>query len=130
MDRDQESIPVECTPLTFGKIEHVSTPDVGEVSIAPPTFLERWGVVFVAFAGGWILLVGSGILIYFVQSQPAFPTLAGLTPDQARDALILHKQLSDQWRDSLTYIFDLLVTKTVLPLVALLLGYLFGKGKS
>jgi hypothetical protein len=30
----------------------------------------------------------------------------------------------------LTYIFDLLITKTALPLVTLLLGYLFGKGKS
>ena len=108
----------------------VSPAAAGNISIAPPTFLERWGVVFVAFAGGWILLVGSGILIYFLRNQPAFPNLAGLTADQAKDALNIHRQLYDQWRDSLTYIFDLLVTKTALPLVTLLLGYLFGKGKN
>jgi hypothetical protein len=108
----------------------ISPTDVGKVSIAPPTFLERWGVVFVACAGGWILLAGSGILIYFLLNQPALPSLAGLAPDQAKEVLGIHKQLYDQWRDSLTYIFDLLVTKTILPLVTLLLGYLFGKGKT
>lgn len=107
----------------------VSPAAAGNISIAPPTFLERWGVFFVACTGGWILLVGSGILIYFLRNQPAFPNLAGLTADQAKDALNLHKQLYDQWRDSLTYIFNLLVTNTTLPLVTLLLGYLFGKGK-
>jgi hypothetical protein len=108
----------------------ISPTNAGEISILPPTFLERWGVVFVAFAGGWILFVGSGILIYFLGHQPPFPNLSGLTADQAKEALNIHKQLDDQWRDSLTYIFDLLVTKTTLPLVTLLLGYLFGKGKS
>jgi hypothetical protein len=34
---------------------------------------------------------------------------------------------TNQGRDSLTYIFDLLVTKTAMPLVTLLLGYLFGR---
>jgi hypothetical protein len=41
-----------------------------------------------------------------------------------------HKQVSDQWSELLTRIFDLLVTKTVLPIFTLLLGYLFGKAKS
>ncbi len=99
----------------------------GNLSIAPPTFLERWGVVFVACIGGWTLLVGSGILICFFFYQPQFPNLAGLTPDQVKDAIGVHKQLVDQWRDSLSSIFDLLVTKTTLPIVTLLLGYLFGK---
>jgi hypothetical protein len=113
--------------LTADTVNVVSLPDVGEVVVAPPTFLERWGVVFVACTGGWILLVGTGLLIYFLHYQPALPSLAGLTVDQARDVLITHKQLVDQWRDSLNSIFDLLVTKTALPVVALLLGYLFGK---
>jgi hypothetical protein len=108
----------------------ISATDDGEISIVPPTFLERWGVVFVACAGGWILLVSSGILIHFLRNQPSFPNVSGLSPDQAKDALAVYKQLCDQSRDSLTYIFDLLVTKTALPLVTLLLGYLFGKTKS
>jgi hypothetical protein len=108
----------------------ISPTSAGKISLGPATFLEKWGIVFVAWAGGWILLVGSGILIYFLRHQPALPSLAGLTAEQAKEVLNLHKQLYDQWRDSLTYIFDLLVTKTALPLVTLLLGYLFGKGKS
>ena len=108
----------------------VSEQEAGSIDIVPPTFLEWWGVVFVSCAGGWIPLVGSGLLIHFLRNQPAIPSFAGLTAEQAKDALSVHKQLFDQWRDSLTYIFDLLVTKTALPLVTLLLGYLFGKGKS
>ena len=87
-------------------------------------------MVFVACAGGWILLTGSGILVYFLSHQPGLPALSGLSVEQAKELAGVHKQLNDQWRESLTYIFDLLVTKTALPIVTLLLGYLFGKGKS
>jgi H+/Cl- antiporter ClcA len=86
--------------------------------------------VFLAFAGGWILLVVTALLIYLFWKQPAFPSVAGQTPEQVTQALSVHKQLSDQWSESLTKVFDLLVTKTVLPIVTLLLGYLFGKAKS
>jgi hypothetical protein len=44
--------------------------------------------------------------------------------------LELHKSATDQFRDSLSFVFDLMVIKTVLPLVTLLLGYLFGSKKS
>jgi hypothetical protein len=108
----------------------ISAREIGNITIAPPTFLERWGVVFLAVAGAWILLVGTLMLIYFFWKLPAFPSVTGLTPDQATQALNIHKQLSDQWSASLAGLFDLLVTKTVLPIVTLLLGYLFGKAKS
>jgi hypothetical protein len=108
----------------------ISATEIGQITIAPPTFLERWGVVFLACAGGWILAVGSALLIYFFIKQPAFPSTAGQTADQVTQALSVHKQLSEQWSESLINIFDLLVTKTVLPIVTLLLGYLFGKAKS
>jgi hypothetical protein len=62
----------------------ISSTNVGEISIIHPTFLERWGTVFVAFAGGWILVVGSGILIYYLCNQPALPNLAGLTANRQR----------------------------------------------
>ena len=112
------------TPPQFQEVE-VTTARVGNAK--DPTFLERWGVVFVAWVGGWILLVGSGMLVYFLLHQPVQPNLAGLSVDQIQGALSSHKQLLDQWRDSLTFIFDLLVTKTALPILTLLLGYLFGK---
>lgn len=105
----------------------VSPSTAGQISIIPPTFLERWGVAFVATAGSWMLLVGSGLLIYYFSRQPGFPITAGLTPDQIRDVLASQKQASDQLHDSIGYVFYLLVTKTALPLVTLLLGYLFGK---
>ena len=108
----------------------ISTAAVGQITNAPPTFLERWGVVFLACAGGWILAVGSALLIYFFWKQPSLPSTAGQTADQITQALNTHKQISEQWSDSLAHIFDLLVTKTVLPIVTLLLGYLFGKAKS
>jgi len=108
----------------------ISEEKAGAIKIVPPSFLELWGVVFVSCAGGWILLASSGILIYFFCNLPAAPNLSGMTSDQAKDALNIYNQHYDKWRDSLIQIFDLLVTKTVLPLTTLLLGYLFGKGKS
>ncbi len=112
------------------EILHVSTSSVGNLEIAPPSFLERWGVTFLAWIGGWILLTGTGIVAFFLAKQPPAPNLAGLSPDAMQTALQSHKLLLDQWRDSLSYTFDLLITKTALPLATLLLGYLFGKGKT
>ena len=111
------------------EIVRVSTADIGSVQLVPPSFLERWGVIFLACFAFWIIVVGTIILSYFLSHQPPAPSLNGLTPDQVRDALSNYKLLDEQWRDSLNYIFDLLITKTALPLVTLLLGYLFGKGK-
>ncbi len=97
---------------------------------ARPTFLEKWGVVFVAFGGGWILLVSSVLFAYFLWKQPLLPPpVAGASAAQVKDQVDIHKLMSGEWRDSLSFAFDLLVTRTVLPIVTLLLGYLFGKTK-
>jgi hypothetical protein len=108
--------------------EVVQLPDVGVAAKA--TFLERWGVVFLACAGGWIMLIGTAVLTFYFWGQPALPNLSGLSADQVREALAAHKELHDQWQNSITTVFDLLVTKTVLPIVTLLLGYLFGRRSS
>ncbi|MGI8770914.1 MAG: hypothetical protein ACR2JE_05720 [Acidobacteriaceae bacterium] len=108
----------------------VSPVAAGEVTVPPPTFLERWGIVFLGWAGGWILVVSTVVLIYFLWKQPALPNVAGLSSDQIHDVVTAHKLLYDQWRDALNYVFDLLVTKTALPVVTLLLGYLFGRAKA
>jgi len=102
-------------------------PPVGNT--AKPPFLDRWGVIFVACAGGWVLAVSLSILIYYLCSQPQLPSMNNLTPEQIKEALNVHKELRTQWTESLTMIFDLLVTRTVLPIVTLLLGYLFGRRK-
>ena len=104
--------------------------DLGQVYLAPPTFLERWGVIFVAWVGFWILAVSTALIAYFIVKHPQPPVLAGLTADQSRDVLAAQKLVEDQWRESLTYVFDLTVTKTALPIATLLLGYLFGRGKA
>ena len=69
------------------------------------------------------------MLIYFVLQRPAFPFLTGLTAEQIRSAIDARKLAEDGWRDSISYLFDLTVTRTTLPIVTLLLGYLFGRAK-
>ena len=109
--------------------DRVLESSVGTLELGPPSFLDRWGVIFLACFGFWIIIAGSILLVFGLRSLPPDPVLTGLTADQVRDALNAHKLLTDQWRDSLTSIFDLLITKTALPLVTLLLGYLFGRGR-
>ncbi len=66
-------------------------PGAGDVHVVPPTFLERWGVVFVAWVGGWILLISTAMLVYFVLQRPALPSLAGLSAEQIRGIVEAHK---------------------------------------
>ena len=104
---------------------------IGEFTIAPPTFLEKWGVVFVSVAGVWILAICACMLWFYLNHLSVPPLQAsGMKPDEYKTLLDLHKTAGDQFRDSLTFVFDLMVTKTVLPLLTLLLGYLFGSKKS
>lgn len=103
---------------------------IGAFTITPPTFLEKWGVVFVSVGGAWILFVCAGMLWYYLSHlSPPPPQTAGMKAEDYRTILELCKTASDQFRDSLTFVFDLTVTKTVLPLLTLLLGYLFGAKK-
>ncbi len=111
------------------QISRVSVNSVGTLEIEPPSFLDRWGVIFLACFSLWIIVAGSIILVYALKTMPPDPALTGLNAEGVRDTLNAHKLLEDQWRDSLTSIFDLLITKTALPLVTLLLGYLFGRGR-
>jgi len=91
--------PPQAAPLVALSADVAISPTAaGEISIAPPTFLERRVVLFVACVGSWILLVGTGLLIYYFTHQPAFPSIADLSVDQAGDTLALDNQISDQWR--------------------------------
>ncbi len=115
-------------PASAGKVIEVSKYAVGDASkLQPLSALQQWGVYFVVVVGGWILVVGLGVLAYAFHSHPQMPNIAGMGDAQAKDVLNNYKQLTDYWRDSLVIVFDLLVTKTTLPIVTLLLGYLFGK---
>ena len=103
---------------------------IGNLTIAPPTFLEKWGVVFVAVGGLWMLGVCIAMLWYYLAHLSLPPALTStLKPDDYKAILDLQKTATDQFRDSLNFAFDLMVTKTILPLLTLLLGYLFGSKK-
>jgi hypothetical protein len=104
---------------------------IGILTITPPTFLEKWGVVFVSVAGLWMLGVCVAMLWYYLAHLSFPPAPApSVKPEDYKAILDLHKTATDQFRDALNFAFDLMVTKTILPLITLLLGYLFGSKKS
>lgn len=106
------------------EIDSVSQVNFGAARMAP---LDRWGTQFVWWAGAWILVVASVLLADYLWKQPSLPNTASLNSDQIKEALSTYHALSEELQKSLTSLFDLLVTKTALPVVTLMLGYLFGK---
>jgi hypothetical protein len=107
-----------------GEVVTISPADFGSGKMAA---LDRWGTSFVWWAGAWIILVGSALLVYFLANLPKLPSTANLSPDQVRDVVATHQALTESLQRSVGNVFDLLVTKTALPVVTLMLGYLFGK---
>ena len=104
---------------------------IGNLSITPPTFLEKWGVVFVSVGGIWMLGVCVALLWYYLTHLSPPPALTStVKPEDYKAVLDLHKTAMDHFRESLSFAFDVMVTKTILPLITLLLGYLFGSKKS
>jgi hypothetical protein len=104
------------------------TSGIGNLTINPPTFLEKWGVIFVAVGGIWMLGVCVAMLWYYLSHLASLSAISPASaPADYKAILDLHKTAIDQLRDSLTFAFDLMITKTILPLITLLLGYLFGK---
>jgi len=90
-----------------------------------------WAVAFVSVGGLWMLGVAlpCSVIIWRTFHCPPAVTSAS-KPEEFKAILELHKTATDQFRDSLNFAFDLMVTKTILPLITLLPGYLFGSKKS
>ncbi len=110
------------------EIVRVSESAAGSVhDIRPASFLEQWGTVFVSWGLVWMLVIASVLLVYYLLHLPQFPSLTSGSAAEIKDKLEIHKEVYQQYRDSIDNVFDLLVTKTVLPLITLLLGYLFGR---
>jgi hypothetical protein len=85
----------------------------------------------VSIGGLWMLGVCIALLWYYLAHLSLPPALTSATNlGDYKTALDLHKTATDQFRDSLNFAYDLIVTKTILPLLTLLLGYLFGSKKS
>jgi hypothetical protein len=78
-----------------------------------------------------MLSVCIAMLWYYLTHLQVVPAQTStMTAANYKDLLDGHKAASDQFRDSMSFAFDLMVTKTILPLLTLLLGYLFGSKKS
>src|ERR1700722_587760 len=93
---------------------------IGNLSIAPPTFLEKWGVVFVSVGGFWMLCVCIAMLWFYLAHLELPPTQTPVTKiEDYKLALDLYQKATEQFRNSLSFMFDLMVTKTILPLLTL-----------
>ena len=100
----------------------------GEVAkVRPASFLELWNTVFAAVGLIWIFLVAACLIVYYLKHLPPAPVTTGMSAGQAKETLDIYKQVYDSYKQSVSDVFDLLVTRTILPIVTLLLGYLFGK---
>jgi len=44
---------------------------IGNLTITPPTFLEKWGVVFVSVRGVWMLAVCIAMLWFYLAHLPS-----------------------------------------------------------
>jgi hypothetical protein len=94
----------------------------------PPTFLERWGVIFISAGGLWMLGVCIAMLWCYLAHLGSLSTAGNFfKPEDLRTHLELQKTALDQLRASVAFAFDLMVTKTILPPITPLLGYLFEK---
>ena len=95
--------------------------------LQPAPFLVRWNTIFAAVGLAWVFAVAAAALIYYLAHLPAQPSVAGMNAAQAKETLDTYTEVYNQYKQSFTDVFDLLVTRTVLPIVTLLLGYLFGR---
>lgn len=75
----------------------------------------------------WVFAVAASALVYYLIHLPPQPSVAGMNAAQAKKTLDTYTQMYNQYRQPFTDVFELLVTRTVLPIVTLLLGYLFGR---
>ena len=73
------------------------TAGIGNLSITPPTFLEKWGGVFVAVGGAWMLGVCVAMLWYYLHHLSFPPPLtATVNTNDYKTILDLRKTSNDQ----------------------------------
>ncbi|WP_419804438.1 hypothetical protein [Terriglobus sp.] len=117
----------EPTPL-LPHVTRIEPEDKGQFKdLQPAPFLVRWNTIFVAVGLLWVFVVAASALVYYLWHLPPQPSVAGMSAAQAKETLDTYTQVYNQYRQSFTDVFELLVTRTVLPIVTLLLGYLFGR---
>ncbi len=100
-------------------------------SVTPkPTVVEWWAFWLLLVIGVSVLGISLyGAYDHFVNIGPRLPPLDGRSLPEVQESVNRHKLIAEEARAPFLAMFDLIVSRTLLPLVTLLMGYLFGKAK-
>ena len=100
----------------------------GSVQRAPATELEEWATWIIVGLILFVLLLLSADLyhILFV-IDPSLPRIAGNDPDSLAKSANMYKIAAEQLRAPYWDLFTGLLDKAIVPLITLLVGYVFGK---
>ncbi len=105
--------------------------EAGTLSVKP-TFVQKAGFYLAIGVGGLITVFTIGLLFFLAAHYPAMPVKG---PDNLNDlsdaeAVQRYKDLSEVAIKSTQTLFQTVVTQALLPVLTLILGYLFGKGSN
>ena len=108
----------------------IDVKDIGSAKAVKPSFMEFWGTIAFFILLG--LLICTSFYVMWKFNHVDLPmSLPGTDdPEKVRIAVANHKLINEEGHASLWDLFDLLMTKTAIPLITLLMGYLFGKRAS
>jgi hypothetical protein len=111
-----------------GTVKRVAIPAGGTVQRTPATELEKWAAWILAGLILFVLLLLITDLchILFV-IDPSLPRIAGNDPESLAKSANTYKIAAEQLRAPYWDLFTGLLDKAIVPLITLLVGYLFGK---
>ena len=100
----------------------------GSVKRTPATELEEWATWIIVGLILFVLLLLSADLchILFV-IDPSLPRIAGNDPESLAKSAQMYKIAAEQLRAPYWDLFTGLLDKAIVPLITLLVGYIFGK---
>jgi hypothetical protein len=105
--------------------------EIGPVtSVRPLEPLQRAALWVALGVGVMILLVGAPLAIAWVTGGPPAPKLEGLTPEVAKAVIEQYRALVQIHDEAARARFDEIVLKALLPILTLVLGYVFGSQRN
>lgn len=103
-------------------------PAGGSVQRTPATELEEWATWIIIGLILFVLLLLSADLYHIVFAiDPSLPRIAGNDPDSLGKSASMYKIAAEQLRAPYWDLFTGLLDKAIVPLITLLVGYVFGK---
>lgn len=91
------------------------------------TPIQKAGMNLIIWVGSAILLVIIALLVdWFINAPHLLPLLSTQQSNSAALEIDTYKQLGDLAIDRFSKIFDLVISKALLPVFTTILGYLFG----